>query len=507
MSAPDDEAAEVPEPRGSAGAQLIAWAVGGAATVAGVALVTGEAAPAVVVAVLVAITCRLAWTTPRSAPRAHGLPGYGGPRHDLPRLRRIGRLTTGIGWIAAVGLAFVAPLCSVLGALLALAGMALEPLGWLDDGRRLRRALERHAPTIALAYAGTTGGPWQIAMWEPYLLASQESCIIINRHEFVSEMIRRGAAPRSPFVDLGGLGFANLRFVAVESIRAMFYVQNAESNAHFLALSGRTHVWIGHGESDKPASFNERHARYDLLALAGPAAVERYAANGIDVPAEKFVLIGRPQVAGIEGPRPRPWADPRVLYAPTWAGIDPSVNFSSLRIGPQIVRAMLDRGLTVVFRPHPLSERGVRHGELIAQIHALLERDRRATGRQHVWGEQATRRWSIVDCANHVDMLVSDVSSVVGDFLPSGKPYAMTMMRHDDPKRFRAENSLARGGYLIGADLATLPEVLDAMLGDDPLAGLREEVRRHVLTDRSGEESAACFAELVRGLARGQVPS
>ena len=57
-----------------------------------------------------------------------------------------------------------------------------------------------------------------------------------------------------------------------------------------------THIYLGHGDSDKPPSYNPTHAMYDQIFAAGPAAARRYAAHGVSIPAEKFRIVGRPQV-------------------------------------------------------------------------------------------------------------------------------------------------------------------------------------------------------------------
>ena len=133
-------------------------------------------------------------------------------------------------------------------------------------------------------------------------------------------------------------------------------------------------------------------------------------------------------------------------------------------------------------------------------VHRILAADRKRSGREHVWGDQADKVWSVVDCANYVDALISDVSSVVSDFLQSEKPYAMTSMRLS-VEEFRTEHLLARGGYVLLGDLSNLNEVLEDMLGSDPLSATRAELKRYVLGDFTGEESAEAFAGFVRDLA------
>jgi hypothetical protein len=391
---------------------------------------------------------------------------------------------------------------------------ALAVVGWLAcaatmfryvrHGRRVRQALEAYAPTTAMGFAGRSGGPWQLRMWEPYILRSGERCVVITLHEKYLPLILEGAELTSPLVQLGSRGIRDLDSVLVPSIRAIFYVQNARTNQGFMAHKDRTHVWLNHGDSDKPANFNPRHALYDILVVCGQAGIDRYDKHGIHVAPEKFRVLGRPQASGVLPARgPIAELKPKtVLYAPTWQGVDESVNFSSLERGPEIVRALIERDVEVMFRPHPLSYRWRRRRAAIKEIRGIMRADREATGRHHRFGNTVDKIWSVVDCANRSDALISDVSSVVSDFLQSEKPYAMTSMRAgiDD---FRKEFSVAETAYVLLGDLSNLDEVLDNLLVDDPLAAARAERKRYVLGEFVGEESADAFAEFVRDVVRG----
>ena len=444
---------------------------------------------------------------PLSPPRSRGLPGHSDERRDFVNIRRNTRmLALPLELIAGLLFWFGYPKLGLVLVAVALVLVLTEIVMWLYRGLSMRRAIVRYRPTVALAYAGRSGGPWQLRMWEPFIVESGERCIVFNRHEKYSDMIWEGANLTSPMIDLGPMSFRNLWFVAVPSIKAMFYVQNAQSNRGYMLLKSKTHVWLNHGDSDKPANFNPRHANYDILVVTGEGAKVRYAKAGIEIPDSRFAVVGRPQIRGVDQNR-RDLAtvsDPTVLYAPTWAGINQDVNFSSLKVGPQLVTALLKRGVTVIFRPHPLSRRGKNHGRLIARIEEVLAEDAARSGRKHVWGAKASNEWTVVDCANHADALISDVSSVVSDFLPSGKPYAMTMMQTNEESEFTSENSLAKGAYLLHSDLDNLSTVLDAILGPDPKEAERLALRTDVLSDRTGEQAAAEFAQLVRDLVSGK---
>ena len=138
-----------------------------------------------------------------------------------------------------------------------------------------------------------------------------------------------------------------------------FYVNNAARNTHFVERREMTHVWLNHGDSEKPACYNPVHAIYDLIFAAGQAGIDRYARHGVHIPAEKFRIVGRPQVEQILPARGPVAAidEPTVLYAPTWQGPYADSRVYSLPVGKRIVEQALQRGARVIFRAHPFNYR------------------------------------------------------------------------------------------------------------------------------------------------------
>ena len=93
---------------------------------------------------------------------------------------------------------------------------------------------------------------------------------------------------------------------------------------------GLTHIYLGHGDSDKEISAHP--ATHEKIFVAGQAAIDRYSAHNVVIPAEKFYIVGRPQLDGVlSGVRERGADEPlTVLYAPTWLGYNKASTLSSL---------------------------------------------------------------------------------------------------------------------------------------------------------------------------------
>lgn len=364
-------------------------------------------------------------------------------------------------------------------------------------------ALEALRPQFAVYYAATSGARYQLGMWLPYLERLGRPFFVITRDPTTVDTIKE-LTDAPILVPHATDPSRSLDTMVVPSLRAAFYVQGSPANQTFQRFRKLTHIWLNHGDSDKPANYHPRHASYDRLFVAGELGIDRYAAHGIEVPREKFDLVGRPQIEKIEvRDDPLPADRPRtVFYAPTWRGGRESTNYSSLPWGLGIVRALLRREVTVIFRPHPVSYRDRDDAERIAAIQRELAEDQRRSGRAHLWGDAAERDRDVADCSNAADALITDVSSVASDFLASGKPFAMVSTKIGAAE-FRAEFKVAQAAYVIEPELAGLDQVLDQLLGPDELRPTRLEFRRYSLGDRLGPDAAQPFLERVTEILDG----
>jgi hypothetical protein len=353
----------------------------------------------------------------------------------------------------------------------------------------------------------------------------------------------------------------------LSSIRTALYPANVGKNLHMLRMSGIRSAFINHGDSDKPASFNPFARAYDEVWVAGPAGRERYLTMRTGVRDEDIVEVGRPQLAPIDtsGVTPDPMFT--VLYAPTWEGWSDDLAHSSVAtMGPAIVRALLDHApqVRVLYKPHPLTgtrdpKAIERHNEIVAMIEranagrpasggehadrlktltrrldalagdetagdeAQLTRDSAAAGaaddRREIEEAWTAAYWQaggplrhrvitgprphVYDCFNHADLLITDISSVAGDFIVSGKPYAVTNVKGLSGEEFRQLfPTAALAAYLISPDCAELGQILAHAQGEgpDPLTERRRELRTHLLGP-DGLDSAKRFGAAVSALA------
>jgi hypothetical protein len=393
-------------------------------------------------------------------------------------------------WVALVTALLVGASCGVVG--LDLARRRFRPPA---GGGPVGQALRRHQPEFVLYFSAPPGSEYQVTMWLPYLeRIGRPFMVLLREPEFLPTV---AAATRAPVVFCPTLKAMDEALAS--SLRVAFYVNHGAKNSHCIRFSQLTHVQLHHGDSDKAPSANPVSAIFDKIFVAGPAAIERYARAGVEIPAEKFVVVGRPQVEAIEVRREpaRGLTGPTVLYTPTWTGHHADANYCSLPVAEAMLRRLLDRGATVILRAHPYTTQNPTSARQLARLTELLATDKAKTGRAHLWGAAASRELTLTECVNRSDALISDVSGVISDWLYSGKPYAVTDMGVDGAE-FVTRFPLAGSGYVLRRDMSTVDAVLTELLDTDPKAADRWVTRARYLGDFPDDSYAEAFLDAAR---------
>lgn len=363
----------------------------------------------------------------------------------------------------------------------------------------LPKILDELKPVFAFHWQAPAGTAYQATMWLPYLARLDRPYFILVRTAANFQEIRK--LTDAPIILRVRLD--DLDSIVCPSLKTVFYVNTAVRNAHMIRFPRLTHIQLNHGDSDKIASVSPTFRQYDRNFVAGQAAIDRFAAHGVETLAGQFVIVGRPQLEDVQTAA-KPIADiaePVVLYSPTWSGFYEDSDYSSLSAGAGIVAALLERGCTVIFRPHPYARKHPGNASACDQIIALLAQNAKETGREHIFGPVAETEMSVVDCFNSCDAMISDVSSVVSDYLISDKPFAMVAVSAHG-EEFVRQFPMAKAAYVIDAtragEVSGLTEVLDELLGSDSKLAARRAVRTYYLSDAEPKECAARFLREAR---------
>ncbi|MEA4945316.1 MAG: CDP-glycerol glycerophosphotransferase family protein [Propionicimonas sp.] len=442
----------------------------------------------------------------RATPQVANLPGWEVPEPSqalgtwLYGLVTLALLLTGAS--AMTGLTPVPAAVAVLASFIVTGVVFVQLVRYQRQRQRLEANLPRIladlGPAFAFHWQAPAGTAYQATMWLPYLKRLERPWFVLVRTD--ANFRELTALTDAPIILRQNL--EDLDAVVCPSLKVVFYANTAVRNSHMIRFPHLTHIQLNHGDSDKIASVSPVFRQYDRNFVAGQAAIDRFAIHGVKTQPDQLVIVGRPQLEDVRRARGPvgELTDRVVLYSPTWSGFYEDSDYSSLRAATVIVGALLERGCTVIFRPHPYSRRHRANAEACDQTIALLAADAEATGRKHVFGPQAETAMSLFDCFNASDAMVSDVSSVVSDYLASGKPFAMAAVSAHG-EAFAREFPQSAAGYVFDVATGSVPgfdQVLDAMLGADPKQATRDELRVYYLGDSPAGKVADRFIQTAR---------
>ncbi|MGW4228170.1 hypothetical protein ACWEF9_02600 [Streptomyces sp. NPDC004980] len=121
-----------------------------------------------------------------------------------------------------------------------------------------------------------------------------------------------------------------------------------------------------------------------------------------------------------------------------------------------------------------------------AEIATLRAEWNDAYWRSFGWWEHRTvsgAQPKLYDCFNQSDAMVSDISSVVSDFIASGKPYAVTDSGELGVDEFKRQNTAVRAAVILSNGAEEIGGLLDAVADTsaDPLAEARHELKSYLL--------------------------
>jgi hypothetical protein len=284
-------------------------------------------------------------------------------------------------------------------------------------------------------------------------------------------------------VELAG----DIERIVPPSVALALYPSNVAENNHLIRLPGIFDAFIGHGDSDKGGSATTLTRIYDEAWVSGPAARDRYRIAGVGVREEQLREVGRPQLgeiqrtSGHDEPAASHGWDYTVLYAPTREGFFSGWQYSSVvSQGEHILTTLMGMpGVRVLFKPHPGT--GTDDPHYGAQVEFLKSLVTKA-GAPH---EVISGAEGLYHAFNRADLLVSDISSVITDFLASGKPYVVTSASGLDVATFRAEFPSAGGAYILDCDGGELTRFIADARGPDSMQEARKNTASYLLGDTS----------------------
>ncbi len=351
--------------------------------------------------------------------------------------------------------------------------------GFTGPLREIQDFIDGYRPEVVVHLSGPAAAAYQINTWlEALESLDQRVFIVIRDHDLFTKM----GSTTIPSLELQDAG--ELLMLDFSSAKIALYPSNTGNNIHLLRLPTLMSAFIGHGDSDKSASNNPFSRAYDELWVAGEAGADRYRRSGLGVHEDQYRFVGRPQVHAIRRePRLGDEPVPTVLYAPTWEGVNLGQEYSSVSAaGITIVQALLaaDPPVRVVFKAHPFTgQRDAKYRAVIARITDLIDDAAVRTGIDH----RVIKGGSLDEWFNRAAAMVTDISSVVSDFLASEKPYAVFNHTTLDDAEFHEVFPSTGAGTIIGRDGRGIDEFIQIVTRQavDANADKRAELATYLL--------------------------
>lgn len=352
--------------------------------------------------------------------------------------------------------------------------LGLVPAGQPDGlGEDAALVGARFAETVLAVYPDAPANLYQLRLWLPTLEGLTLPTAVVVQDSRVAATLR--AETTLPVYAIGRYSTFEA-MVESGAARLALYPAHHTRNFQIMRRADLAHVYLGHGESDKAVSASNQLKAYDFTFASGQSAIDRAATLPFYDAPSRMIVVGRPQLAHLgRGPRPSE-AMTTVLYAPTWEGDQPSMRYGSVAaLGAALVTGLLADGFRVVYRPHPRA--GLSDPTAAVADRAVRELIDRAAEQAPAAGHRVSTGGDVIDELNRADLLITDLSSLVVDWLPTGRPLLVTEM----PGAVEAESRV----------LAAVPRLSPT---DDPVARVRR-----VLSDGVDPEERSALATYYLG--------
>lgn len=338
----------------------------------------------------------------------------------------------------------------------------------------LVEAVQKNPPLIAVYVSGLASVAYQINQWLPVLERFSVPVVIVVRQRDIFN-----GMPETNIPIIYARSLIDVEAILSCGVKTVLYPANTMHNVQALRFYELNHFFINHGESDKAVNQSKLLMAYDKLLVAGPMAHRRLLEAGLKLRTDHVEHVGRPQTElQLKVIEQRDKSLPiKVLYAPTWEGFVDDVDYSSIGpLGAGLLRALAGGAqVEVVFKPHPYTgSRSSTHARYLNEMKAFC-------ANSDIRLEEGLG--SIHECMNESDILITDVSSVLNDYLMTRKPIILCVNeRMAELADLDVQFPSSKAAYKLRAH-ADVAELVSQIDQSDSLREIRDEVRKDSLGD------------------------
>lgn len=335
------------------------------------------------------------------------------------------------------------------------------------------KQIKKENCAVVIHVSGMGDVAYQVNQWIPVLEK-------LNKNTFI--MIRERSTAHGMMATTLPIIFARTRldvekcFDACKNLQVVLYPGNPMINAQIFRHLKLQHCFINHGESDKEVNQSKFLMAYDKLFVGGQLAENRLREAGLPLREDQVVHVGRPQAEILLDVRNDTQTIKKILYAPTWEGFLESVNYSSVNeLGLSLLSELSSKEeYEVFFKPHPYT--GSKNGKTAG----FLKKMKELCSESNI--NFVDPLDSIHDCMNSSDLLITDISSVMNEYLVTKKPIIVCNTGSKSDEELHGAFPTCAAAYSI-ATADSIINVLDEINEHDHLREERDKIKGYSLGD------------------------
>ncbi len=339
--------------------------------------------------------------------------------------------------------------------------------------------LEYIKPKVVLYLAGKANSSYQGNMWFRVLEKIDAKVAVVVRDYGILYGLDKTNLPIIYIKDM-----FELEYLEIFGVRTILYPSNTTKVSQSLRLYRLNHYFINHGESDKVVNQSKLLMAYDKLLLAGKLAHERLIEANLPLRDNQIVFVGRPQVElflKVESIS----SIHTILYAPTWEGFVEEANYTSVgEFGVSLIKylgQLSKHGMKIYFKPHPFTAITKRNN--IKEYYLTMINIAKESEIQFIDFNN-----SIYDYMNLCDLMITDISSVISDFLYTEKPMILTNSQKQIHERINKDFTSSKSLYILDN-----PENINNLIVEIQTNDYLKDVRLNMKNDVLGNISDGYF--------------
>ncbi len=328
---------------------------------------------------------------------------------------------------------------------------------------------------VVLYLSGGKASAYQGNMWFNVLERINANVAVVIREKSINNGLMETSLPVFFCKTL-----RDIELLEKAGVKTILYAANAQKVAQSLRLYRLNHYFINHGESDKVVNQSKLLMAYDKLLVAGPIAKKRMLDAGLPLRDDQVEFVGRPQVELTLDKCTEPLTKEgllKILYAPTWEGFVEEANYSSVnQYGYDMLNTLMQQeNVMIYFKPHPFTGR-VKESDpsiFIDKIKKLFNNTK------HVIVDDNK---GIHEYMNLCDVMITDISSTIVDYLYTLKPMILTNPRSQSKEDVNSDYYSSNATYFLEKAI-DINQLIDSIKEEDVMLSKRKSISSDILGD------------------------